>query len=107
MALVLNAFRKSVSEEQFASSAAFQKHVVYAPLDCGVLEDSPALRALLALMHYGPVQTHRCSKCRGKAVLLQRRTPKELKWVCDNKRNQLHWKAPAVAPPLHFLRSGS
>ena len=78
----LNDFRRSVCEEWFASSSAFQKHVVYAPLDCGLLQDSPALRALLVLMHHKLVPTPRCSKCRGKGVLLQGRTPNELKWVC-------------------------
>ena len=82
IAMDLNSFRKGVKEDWFASSSAFQNHVMYGNLDTGDLDDSQSLRAACVYMHFGWLRTWKCSKCKASTMLQQGRSVSELLWVC-------------------------
>ncbi|CAE7503147.1 unnamed protein product [Symbiodinium sp. CCMP2592] len=103
----LNSFRKGVKEDWFASSSAFQKHVMYGKLDTGDLADSQSLRAACVYMHFGWLRTWKCSKCKASTVLQQGRSLTEILWVCSRNHSHKHFRKSAEVPALPFLRTGS
>ena len=101
----INQFIQNFKEDAFASSAAFQKHVVYTPLNCQPLKDSEALRALCVFMHFQMVNApSKCLKCGGKCKLIQGRSPDELMWVCQEATGTKHFRHRFQVPALPELR---
>ena len=98
----LNQFCQSITDDCFTSSATFQKDVVYSRLDLQELGDSPTLRALCVLMHYGMVDVpDKCETCGAKCSLVQTaRYPDELMWLCNENRSKSHFKKTLSVPAI-------
>ena len=91
-----------VKEGWFASSSAFQKHVMYGKLDTGDLDDSQSLRAACVYMHFGWLRTWKCSKRKFSTMLQQGRSVTELLWLCSRNQSHKHFRKSAEVPVLPF-----